>query len=117
MLDDLYHDIVAKMVDAIEGEGTSHTKLIIIPSLTDATHDFVYPQAPNPVVDSEVSEEDVLGEVVVGHDMCVSSHPFSPPPTPWPSDTARLFLSQPVHIYDSRADLWVHDCRCPQRRV
>lgn len=56
MLDDLYHDIVAKMVDAIEGENTSHTKLIIIPSLTDATHDFVYPQAPNQVVDNEVRE-------------------------------------------------------------
>lgn len=54
MLDDLYHDIVVKMVEAIDTEDTQHTKLIVIPSLTDATHDFVYPQAPNAVLDHEV---------------------------------------------------------------
>jgi len=53
MLDDLYHDIVVKMVEAIDTEDTQHTKLIVIPSLTDATHDFVYPQAPNAVLDHE----------------------------------------------------------------
>lgn len=56
--EELYEDVVAKMVDAIR---ESHTKLIIIPSLADATHDNIYPQAPLPKVEHEVSDFFLVG--------------------------------------------------------
>lgn len=54
VLEELYQDIVAKMVEAIEDSDNKHTQLVIIPALNDVTHDYVFPQAPNPSIDHEV---------------------------------------------------------------
>ncbi len=59
----LYEDVVAKMVDAITADGNKHTHLLIIPNLLDAAYDDVYPQAPNPTVEHEVSAGSEVGNI------------------------------------------------------
>jgi hypothetical protein len=49
----LYQDVVTQVAEVVMEE-LVHTHLIVIPSLRDASHDCIFPQAPLPVVEHEV---------------------------------------------------------------
>ena len=49
----LYQDVIGKVAEVVMEELTQ-SQLIIIPSMRDVCHDFVFPQAPLKVMDHEV---------------------------------------------------------------
>lgn len=49
----LYQDVIGKVAEVVIEELTQ-SQLIIIPSMRDVSHDFVFPQAPLKVMDHEV---------------------------------------------------------------
>lgn len=49
----LYQDVIGKVAEVVIEELT-HSQLIVIPSMRDASHDFVFPQAPLKTMEHEV---------------------------------------------------------------